>query len=315
MKLLQHILRFAFVIGCVTQALAQTDSCLDRTIPVNVYTERGEVFAPLTEANFQASAGGKPIRVTSATYDSGPRRVLIVIDVSGSMTQGDALKCGLAFTHDLISLASPRDSLALLTFSTRIEYVVTFGHSQETLLAEVNKLQDTDWGRVKGQRKTALPDALADALTTIKSPSVGDAICVVSDGLENAGQSDWSSVKSLLESSGIRLYAFLPFTPAASHSRTPEAQGPAMLSGLASATGGEFQMFGPGSFGEFERNITKRVAQGWHNEVCNFQRLSVELPEPVVKPLHWKVEVIDASGRRNKHVRVVYPQRLAPCAP
>jgi hypothetical protein len=323
MRLLQHILRFAFVIGCAIQVLAQTDPCLDRTIPVNVYTDQGEAFTPLTAASFQASIGGKPVRVTSGTLDTGPRRILFLIDVSGSMTVGGNLKCGLEFTHDLISLTPLRDSLALLTFNDRIKDVVAFGASQEALLAEVKKLQDAEWGH----GKTATIDALATALAMMKSPIVGDAICLVTDGGDNASQSNRSRVKALVESSGLRLFAFLPILPITSRARTSEeAGGPSELRDLAFATGGDFRMFGPDREGSFSDPFPKSyaaiggdkkeitlAAQRFHNEIFSFEKLTVRLPEPLAKPHEWKLEVVDASGRRAKHLQVFYPQRLSPC--
>jgi len=321
MRLLQHILRFAFVVGCTIQALAQTDPCLDRTIPVNVYTERGEAFTPPTAASFQASMGGKPVRVTSVTLDTGPRRVVILLDVSGSMTVAGNLKCGLEFTHNLISLTRLEDSLALLTFNDRIKDVVDFGQSQDTLLAKVSKLQDADWGH----GRTAITDALGDALAMMKSPRVGDAICLVTDGGDNASQSNRSRVKALVESSNIRLYAFLPAMQY-SDSRISREDITSELRDLAYATGGDFRMFGPGREGSFsdpfprsyaaiggDRKGITLAAQRYRNEISSFEKLTVRLPEPLAKPREWKLDVVDASGQRIKHLQVFYPQRLAPC--
>ena len=317
MRLFQHILRLVFVSGCAIQVLGQTDPCLDRTVPVNVYTERGEAFTPLTAFSFQPRMGGKPVSVTSVTLDTGPRRILILIDVSGSMTEEDRLKWGLEFTRDLISLTPLRDSLALVTFSTRTEDVVAFGQSPDALLAEVYKLQGTDWRRVKSARKTALVDALADALAMMKSPRVGDAICLVSDGGENASQSNWSRVKALFESSGIRVYVFLP-TPTMSYraSSPEESVGLPGLYDLTSATGGDLLAFEVGmGTNERQRKITRLAAEGISKEISSIVKLTVRLPDPLAEPRSWKLEVVDASGRRIKHLQLFYPQRLGACAP
>ena len=327
--MLQDILRFVFVIGLVTQAPAQADSCLDRTIPVDVYTERGEAFGPLTAANFQASIGGKPIQVTSATLDSGPRQVLILIDVSGSMIEGGRLNWGLEFVRDLISFAPPQDSLALLTFSNQIEDTLSFGQSRSTLLAEVEKLQRPDLGRVKGVHRTALEDALNSALALQRTPSVGDAFCLVSDGGENASQSHQSRVEALLESAGVRVYPFLPTWHIANRTVTPEEYlGPSVLRDLANATGGTLLMFVPGQarmmslppdgylkVTQSDKEDLASAAQSFHRAVSSFNKLDLKLPEPIAKSYPWKLDVVDASGQRNKHVILVYPQRLAPCTP
>jgi hypothetical protein len=325
------ILAVAFIVvlvaGFVTQVPAQTDPCLDRTIPVNVYTKGGEPVTALTAANFKASIKGKPIVVTATTYDRGPRSIVILIDVSGSMTERGRLKWGLEFAQDLISSAPSQDSLALLTFSNQVENAVAFGQSRTALLAEIDKLQHPDWDRVKGMRKTAMEDALLSALAVLKTPRVGDAICLVTDGGENASQSRKSNVEALLELAGVRVYAILPTWHIGFRTLSPEeAQGPSKLRDLASATGGVLLMFVPGQVrnisipttGPFEvidsdRQELASASQAFHREISSFNILKVRLPERLTKPRDWNLDVVDASGQREKDAQVLYPQRLAPC--
>jgi hypothetical protein len=312
MRLLPHIVVAALAAGFASQLSAQTDPCLDRVIPVNVNLERGKALTPSTAANFQASIRGKPIRITSATYDSGPLRIVILIDVSGSM-MGGIRQLGLEFAQDLISSAPPQDSLALLTFNERIVDVIPFGQDRTAFREEVDELQ-----HAVGRGRTAIEDALVSALALLKTPSVGDAICLVSDGGENASHTDWFRVKARLVSSGIRLYAFAPIWHRNPNSRTTvEADGLLELRDLAAVTGGDFLQF---ELGEFGVNIIGKedfahVRQGFYSEVFSFIKLSMRLPEPLAKPVHWNLDVVDASGRPNRHAQLHYPQRLAPCTP
>jgi len=323
MRQLPHILVVAFVAGFVTPVPTQIEPCLDRTIPVNIYAWREEAVTPLTSANFQASIRGKPIQVTSVTYDRGPLRIVILLDVSGSMASESRLQWGLEFARDLISSAPPQDSLALLTFNSRIVNAIAFGQDRTTFLAEVDKLQHTDWGR----GKTAMQDALVSALALLKSPSVGDVICLVSDGGENASQSNSSGVEPLLESAGVRLYAFLPTWHIVGRRENPEeTQGLQELRDLATSTGGDLLQFvpsqgrnptvnapGPFRVNEKSREELAHASQDFYREVFSFIKLNVRLPEPLAKPLHWNLDLVDASGRPNKHLHVFFPQRLAPC--
>lgn len=329
MTLPRYILLGMLTVGLATQVSAQTDRCLDRTIPAYVYTDRGDAVIPLTAANFKASIRGKPILVTDASYDSGPRRIVILIDVSGSMTERGRLKWGLTFAQDMISLTSSQDSLALLTFSNRVEDAIPFGQSRAALLAEVDKLQDTNWDRVKGLRRTALEDALVHALALLKTPRVGDAICLVTDGGENASQARQSRVEALLESAGVRVFAILPTWNMGSRTISPvEAEGPTKLRGLATATGGALLVFVPGQVryvstpttGPFvvtvqDKQDLSSAAQGFHQEISSFIKLNLRLPGPLAKPHDWKLDVVDASGRQNKNLEIVYPHRLPPCTP
>ena len=116
--------------GLATQAPAQTDPCLDRKIPVNVYANGGGAVTSLAAGDFKASINRKPILVTAASYDRGPLRIVILIDVSGSMTGTGRLKWSVEFAQDLISAAPSQESLALLTFSNRIGATVAFGQSR-----------------------------------------------------------------------------------------------------------------------------------------------------------------------------------------
>jgi hypothetical protein len=325
MRLLGCVLVSVLIAGSVTQVSAQTDPCLYRTVPVNVYAEQGEAFTHFPASDFQASIGDKPVGVTSAAIGNGPLHIVILIDVSRSMNEGGNLKRGLEFAQDLISLASNEDSLALLTFSNQVEDTLVFGVSRTALVAEIHKLQDTDWRHVKGTKATALIDALANAMTLIKTPSVGDAICLVSDGGENASQSNWFKFKARLELSGVRTYTYLPTWQSSSPIKAAENFGASELRGLAALSGGDVLQFGPGilkgvssstsafgGFGGYSQEIM-RDAHVFHTEIFRFEQLTLRLPEPLAKPVRWNLEVVDDLGRRNRHVHVFYPQRLAPC--
>jgi hypothetical protein len=308
-------------------APAQTDTWLERTIPVNVYTKEGEAVTALAAANFKARLGGKSMEVRAVNYEAGPRRIVILIDVSGSMTDSGRLKWGLQFAEDLISSASPQDSLALLTFSKEIEGSIAFDQGRPALLAEISKLRTGDWSR-KGLRTTALEDAVGNGMALLKPTSLGDAICLITDGGENASQLRKPKVEALLDSVGVRVYAFLPVWDMDNRTVTPqEVEGPADLRELAAGTGGDFIVFvplqvryvstpgGPPIMSDSDREELKRTAQVFYNQVAKFTGLTVRLPAPLAKARDWDLEVVDASGRRDKRLQVVYPHRLAACNP
>jgi hypothetical protein len=327
MRLPHCILGSILLAGFVTQVSAQTDPCLDRTVPVNVYSEQGAAFTHFPAARFRAKVGGKPARVTSATIGALPQHVVILIDVSGSMFEGGNLKRGLEFARDQISLAPRPESLALLTFTYRIEDILTFGRSRTALLAKLDEMQNTDWLHAKGMHATALVDAIPNALTLMKPPSVGDAICLVTDGGENASRSSWFKAKARLESSGIRVYAFFPNWQSSSPIYVADNFGASALLDLASITGGDTLHFGPGilqnlppptsAFGGFEgyNQEILRAAQLFHLEIFQFEQLTVKLPGPSAKPLRLNLEILDDSDRQDKRMQIYYPHWLAPCTP
>lgn len=325
----RYILLIALVACFVRRAPAASGACLDRAIPVYVYTKQPGPVQVLKPKNFKASVRGMPIAVTDATDYRGPLRVLILIDASGSMTQDGKLNFGLVFARDLISLASPETLLALLTFSDSIEDTVPFGRGRAALLAEIGKLQDTDWAHMKGVRRTAIWDSLQTALALLKKPRLGDSIFVVTDGVDNASHSRESSVRARVESAGVRVYAVV-FTPnLAYRGRTPEeASGPSEMRTLTAATGGGWMRYVPEQLGSngprfgmpvpivaSDRVSLMDAATLFYGEISDFVKLDVRMPGPLVKPRRLKLEMVDASGRKDKDLQVIYPRQLAPCAP
>jgi len=69
----------------------------------------------------------------------------------------------------------------------------------------------------------------------------------------------------------------------------------------------------PSLASDSDKEELTRAAQGFHRDILSFTKLNVRLPEPLAKPHDWNLDVIDASGQRNKHLQVVYPHSLAPC--
>lgn len=311
------------------QMAAQTNSCIDRAIPVNVYTERGDAVKTLTAGNFKANISGKRIQVTAASYESIPRRIVILIDVSGSMAKEGRLKWGLEFAQNVISLSPSENSLALLTFSNQIEDSIAFYQARTAMFSEIEKLRRTDWERVKGIRKTALRDAIFEALALLEPAAVGDAIYLISDGGENASRSHRSTLEALLEAAGVRVFAFLPTWRVASRAVSPEeAAGLIELRNLTIATGGELLPFVPFEARHLpiltpmdfpltaaDREELKRAAQNFHTETFAFSKLNVTLPQPLENSHNWSLDVVDSTGLVNKQLQIMYPHRLAPCTP
>jgi len=64
--LLPHLVGLAVLLSGFP-ARGATDACLDRTIPVNVFTEGADQITTLKAADFRASVGKKRVQVTSAT--------------------------------------------------------------------------------------------------------------------------------------------------------------------------------------------------------------------------------------------------------
>lgn len=327
MRLSRPVVLLVAIIACrAFCGWAQISPCRDRTVPVNIFDEHGGVVTGLTAANFRASMGRTALSITDASYDMGPRGIALLVDVSGSMTTRSSLFPSAEFARDFVASAIPQDSIALLTFSGKLLDSVPFGTDRSTLLEEIQKLQDTPWGKTPGPRRTALYDALAAALALFRPQQIGDAICLVSDGGENASTLSGAHIQRLLESSGAKLYAFGPREPEG-RGRSAESSGPADIQRWAQASGGDWVIFDSDELGYYryegpvrgrlldsDREKISRVAKSFYGEISSFERVTLRPPEPLAKPAKWKLEVVDSTGASMKHVQVVYPHYLVPCA-
>jgi len=73
--------------------------------------------------------------------------------------------------------------------------------------------------------------------------------------------------------------------------------------------------FAPVAVSDSDRDELARASQAFLREISSFNMLNVKPPEPLAKARDWNLDVVDASGRRDKEVEVVYPHRLPPCIP
>jgi hypothetical protein len=135
--IVRSLLLAIFAPALLSQVAAQTNPCLERAIPVSVYSKKGDPVWGLTAPSFKASIRGKPIQVTSATYDNTPRQIVIAVDRSGSMAMNNRVELGLEVGQALVSASQPGDSFALLTFGGTIECMVPFGLSRAVVFKEI----------------------------------------------------------------------------------------------------------------------------------------------------------------------------------
>ena len=310
-----------------TSAAAQCDSCLNRTVTVNVFDGTGNPVKSLGKANFRAVMHKREVGIVSASYDAGPHRIVILLDTSGSMISGAKWKAAVAVAEALVSWASPQSSLALLNFTDHVEDKIGFSHGRKEVADELAKLESTRWREIKGPRKTAVLDALLEALSLLQPAHSGDAICLISDSYDNASETRQSQMNQALLTSGVRLFGFAPLDRRESGgSSVPMSRlGPGQVRELTETTGGSFYAFtalwdrigfsAPGQvqLSPQDREALLSASQVLSFELSEFYRLQIALPEVPDKARRWTLELVDSGGKRNPHFQLVYPRLLANC--
>jgi len=319
------------LLGTHAYAMAeQEDSCLNRTVPVNVFTREGLVGEGLTAADFRGKYRGKPVEIVSATRVAKGIRIVLLLDTSESMwgNASGSLQFGIEMIRNLVRSAPNGTSFALLTFASHVEDRVEFGRPPESLQKELDALATRNWGHYKGAgRRTALFDSLLAALDLLQPPRPGDVIFLASDGGENASQNHESRVVTGFLTSGTRLFLYLTASPPQLRMRTPvEAFAPSTIVNLTDVTGGESFPYPwsdalmPHPMSESqsatearEQELLPSLARSVMREIFGFYSLQIKLPKRVDKVREWNLEAVGPAGKRNLFTRVVYPRLLAPC--
>jgi Mg-chelatase subunit ChlD len=304
------------------QLPAQTEPCLNRTIPVSVYREKGQQILGLAAENFRATVKGKQVPVVSVTYDVRPRRVVVVLDHSASMQTNGELSWEFAAAQALVAASQPQDSFAVLTFAAKVQCISQFGLDRDAVVAEIRRqIQAPGFGG------TALFDAVARA-TNLASPArLGDSVYVISDGGDNASHLTHAEVAQAAAQRGTRICGLLLIQPLTIGRRSPELRTEGFRD-LANKTGGAYLSFiadpidarraGVYAFDPFrlparEREELISTSRDFAQAIDEFYRLQLQLPTPLDKPRDLKLQVVDGSGARERHVQVIYPTQVVPC--
>ena len=132
---------------------------------------------------------------------------------------------------------------------------------------------------------------------------------------------------SAWKGSGLRLFALIPTEPPGRARTEEEALGPNWLREYATASGGDSIIFvlgdpvlgfdskqvAAGKVSKLGLQVLDSATLGFENEITLPYRLTVKLPEALNKPREWDLNVVDTKGKINHNLRILYPQKLAPC--
>lgn len=293
------------------------------TLLANVLDRNGQPVRDLTRDNFQVKVNGHRATQLEATYSLAPRRIVVLLDMSGSMAgDGDHKKWMIAIeaVEDLLADTPVNASLALVTFSDHVHDIFDFTQSRTSMarwLREgANRQGDS---RIHGT--TAIFDALLAATKIFNAPHSGDAIYLISDGGDNSSHTRSKEIRELLLRSEIRLFVFLFVDPVPFEN---VRLGTEAIKEIARTTGGF--VFGiPGHAGvvsflpswnsaynydEHARGIIKLYTQALNLQVNGFYTLRFNLPVAHGKARKVSLDVVDARGKPRKDVAFTYSTLL-----
>jgi hypothetical protein len=310
----------------ITQPLlGQEPSCQRRVLPVSVADRNGAPIRDLTVADFQAEFRGKPARILSLAPDTRPRRLVILLDASGSMAAGEGDRpwnLARVLVSNIAATRMRNTSVAVLIFGDKIYEQHDFSQNSEMIADRLREIvSDPAYVKKEVRGRTALLDTIMAALHMLAPPRSDDVIYAITDGGDNSSHIRWDQVKRGLLSSGVRLYASV-ITPDLGRGRTPEElNGPSDLRALADATGGLiFESIVPPPIGIVRHKLDEKGRKALNANLLRLYQLmlenyllEVEIPVPVDKWRRWKLEISKEKRRQFKEAAVGYPRELGLC--
>jgi von Willebrand factor type A domain len=288
------------------------------SIVVNVFDMHGRVISNLTKENFRVLLNGKPVALLDAKYSVAPRRIVILLDMSGSMT-GETRTAKWSVAREAVRelLAQTPDDvpIAMLTFARDVRDVFDFSNSRPNITKwlEEGPARRPD---LKHLAKTALFDAILEGLKLLGATQPGDSIYAITDGGENASHATAVQTKAALLQSGVRVFTFLFAEP----SLGDKANKDDFLEMVDDSGGSVFGVGGrhrPGGTSwqvDFvdDKDTQEKVragTRGLNILVRAFWTLELAAPSSN-KESKMKLEIVDHEGKMRKDVGVTYPRLL-----
>jgi hypothetical protein len=288
-----------FGTSCTLLCGQRVVDCQLREVVVNVRDTAGTFVADLKPASFQATIGHQTARVISDRAVKSGARVILVLDLIGSMQSHLAAE-KFAAEHFVANLSGVV-RVAMVTFSDHILETIDFTQSPREMLAYVSGIKD-----VAGH--ALLDDSLSYSVGLFGQPQPGDAIYVVTDGGDNGSKSNEGSLGRLLNSKGVRLFWFELYDRY--FATEEERRGTADMKELTERSGG--LVVTTDDYTKDPHSFEALVGQ-LYGSLKNFYLLSLEIPSGADDKGSWNVEVVDEGGKKRKGIRVFQPKHLPSC--
>lgn len=302
-------------IALVPALRCQRSDCLSTNLIVGVRDVRGSFVSGLDAAAFRAELSRHSAKIISSTRQHGSPRLVVLIDVSGSMAQTGKWKIASAVANELVSEAPADAHIGFAMFADDIREAVPFTSERGIVIEKVRRLPNLAPAERKG--KSAIRDSMVKTVDWFQKPQPGDAIYVITDGKDNASRTDLKKARGILMARGVRLFVFRMHTQLLDADDSVEMDD---FEGLAPQTGGMIiryeshggvpeEWYDGARSQELLTSSTKIIDQ----EIWNYYFLRVELPLAFSKAGKWNLELLDRDGQRRKDVELSYRREFTPC--
>lgn len=267
-------------------------------------TARRDILAE----DLKVAVDGTQTEVLSLSLSSGPRRIVLMVDTSGSMSPSPQRSgWGIALRTAAFAYASiPSDSsVALVTFGDKVRGVSDGFQNRPTVGRRM-----LDLAKQEPTGRTALFDSIDQALSLLRVPQLGDAIYLVTDGGDNKSQVSIRKLKEKLAVHGVRVFVFL--VPIDGVMTVEEAEGQSQMRDLAEYTGGYVIRAPWHEIGTNDKAWLTRVATQIRSQLQEMYQIELHMPN--VESSKGRIKV-GSAGRKLDNSTLTYPRQLVPCTP
>jgi hypothetical protein len=294
---------------------AQEKPCTKETVYVNVENRNGGPVSGLTAANFHGSVAKESVSITSAE-PAQIRRIVIVLDQSGSMYIADAYISAASLIANIVAHAPAEYQFALLTYSKSTRVKRQFTSDRNELMDALREAMAVKAPDGPSATSSTLDAALA-GIELLSPSEPGDVVLMVTDGGESSGKATASDVEIRFAHSDARLFAAIPITVATPNA-SPEYQAVLAqpLKKMIETVGGEVFWFA-GKPPEVRMDPHQSNLPGGPSGILEKMRtgyrLQIAMPTTVTKPVDLKLEMIGSSdGNTSGDILRTQP-KLFPC--
>ncbi len=317
---LRVILKFAamatlvFLSSSAAQPAPQEATCLEETSLINVLSLDGRSVTGVDPSQLIGQYHGKRVRIISVTPDEHPRRVMILLDASGSMDSVHKFSFDVA--DELLERLPSGTQVGYIVFGAKMKASPILTADRQSIRKQLALLSADRQMRKEIRGATALFDAMQQAIEALGRPQEGDAFYVISDGEDNRSNLEWKKVRNQIITAHVRVFAM--------QIRWIGPDVPENLDDLVASTGGFSILVALKRLRYEEKDYdeplrdrnglpTRRAIEVALQArlITNANRLTVELAEPPRKFREWQLRFSEPA--LSKHAVLVYQHMLPPC--
>jgi hypothetical protein len=305
------------VIASVAPAGGQSGNCLERIIPLSIVSKDGSPLPNIGPSTFTGSTQGGAVKINSVILDLQPRRVLLLLDVSGSFDRMSDWHTDTAL--DLLDHIPPPNEVGVPIFSESIKLLAP----PTTDRAQIREQIDSMFGHtstqstVKFKGRTSLWDSIRDGAKLLGSQRFGDVVFVISDGKDSKSKANAVEATSSLLAQGVRLFAVQVTDPRLDPERMVGFDPDNILAKLAYQTGGlavvpERWNSSPPENGKIPGWL-RRDLDLQYRQILYFYRIDLTLGQAVKKQEGLKLSLADSDKSARTNFELNYPKFISPC--